>query len=129
MVEMTVEKLIFMVEESYFSNVDNKNLDATLACFAPDAELTIQTAHTTHKGQNEIRRMFHDFMTGTPSIYHGDFTHVVDIKNQCIASQFLARNENSDGSIVAMRNCNFFIIENGRFKKVNVYMSGENPLV
>ena len=55
MVEMTVEKLIFMVEESYFSNVDNKNLDATLDCFAPDAELTIQTAHTTHKGQNEIR--------------------------------------------------------------------------
>ena len=129
MVETTVEKLIYLVEESYFSNVDNKNLDATLACFTPDAELTIQTAHTTHKGQTEIRRMFHDFMTDTPLIYHGEFTHIVDVKNQCIASQFLARNEYSDGSVVAMRNCNFFILENERFKKVNVYMSGENPLV
>jgi len=28
-----------------------------------------------------------------------------------------------------MRNCNFFTLSDGRFAKVTIYMSGENPLV
>jgi len=28
-----------------------------------------------------------------------------------------------------MRNCNFFVLRDGRFAKVTIYMSGDNPLV
>ena len=122
-------ELIALVEQSYFFNVDNKNLDSTVECFSEDAELTVQTAHVTHRGRDQIRRMFHDFMRDTPDIYHGDFSHVVDVDNQLIASQFLARNQLANGGEVSMLNCNFFVVENGLFKKVTVYMSGENPLI
>ena len=129
MVKLTVEELISLVENSYFHNVDNKNLEATINCFTEDAELTVQTANVSHNGHDEIRRMFHDFMRDTPVIYHGDFSHVVDVDNQSIASQFLARNERADGSEVAMCNYNFFVVQDGRFKKVTIYMSGDNPLL
>ena len=126
---LTAKQMIILVEDSYFHNVDNKNLDATLACFTEDAELTVQTAHITHRGQGEIRRMFGDFMRDTPMIYHGDYSHVTDVENQLIASQFLARNKLADGSEVSMRNCNFFVLRDGLFAKATIYMSGENPLV
>ena len=129
MTKLTAEQSIELVEASYFYNVDNKNLDDVIACFTEDAELTVQTAHVTHRGHDEIRRMFGDFMRDTPVIYHGDYSHVVDVDNQLIASQFIARNELADGSEIAMRNCNFFVSRDGRFGKVTIYMSGENPLV
>jgi len=129
MSKLTAEEMIELVEKSYFYNVDNKNLDAAVDCFTEDAELTVQTAHVTHRGHDEIRRMFGDFMRDTPVIYHGDYSHVVDVDKQLIASQFLARNELADGSEVAMRNCNFFVLRAGRFAKVTIYMSGDNPLV
>ena len=122
-------ELIELVENKYFANVDGKNLDDTVSCFSQNAILTIQTAQTTHNGHDEIERMFNDFMSSTKVIYHGDFTHVVDEENQCIASQFLARNNYDDKPTVSMRNCNFFVIEDGVFKNVTIYMSDENPLV
>ena len=129
MTELIAEQIIDLVEKSYFYNVDNKNLDSAVDCFTEDAELTVQTAHVTHRGHDEIRRMFNDFMRDTPVIYHGEFGHVVDVDNQLVASQFLARNDLADGSVVAMRNCNFFVLREGRFAKVAIYMSGDNPLV
>ena len=126
---LTSEKMIALVERSYFHNVDNKNVEPTVNCFTEDAQLTVQTANVSHNGHVEIRRMLSDFMNDNPIIYHGEFSHVVDIDNQLIASQFLARIEKADGCEVSMRNCNFFVLQNGRFKKVTIYMSGENPLV
>ena len=123
------EELIALVENAYFLNVDNKNVEATVACFAEDAELRIQSAHVSHIGHDQIRRMFQDFAGATKIIYHGDYTHVVDVEHQWIASQFLARNDYDDGGHVEMRNCNFFQVENGLFKRVTIYMTGENPLV
>ena len=123
------EELIALVEDAYFANVDNKNLEPAVACFAEDAELRVQSAHVSHTGHDQIRRMFQDFMGATRIIYHGDFSHVVDVQHQRIASQFVARNDYDDGSHVEMRNCNFFQVEDGRFKRVTIYMTDENPLV
>ena len=129
MKKLSTEEMIALVERSYFYNVDNKHLEPTVSCFTEDAELIVQTASVSHNGQDEIRRMLRDFMRDNAVIYHGDFSHVVDVDNQLIASQFLARIERSDGSEVSMRNCNFFVLQDGYFSKVTIYMSGENPLV
>ena len=129
MKKLSTEEMIALVERSYFYNVDNKHLEPTISCFTEDAELIVQTANVSHNGQDEIRRMLRDFMRDNAVIYHGEFSHVVDVDNQLIASQFLARIERSDGSEVSMSNCNFFVVKNGQFSKVTIYMSGENPLV
>ena len=129
MKKLSTEEMIALVERSYFYNVDNKHLEPTVSCFTEDAELIVQTASVSHNGQDEIRRMLRDFMRDNAVIYHGDFSHVVDVDNQLIASQFLARIERTDGSEVSMRNCNFFVLQGGHFSKVTIYMSGENPLV
>ncbi|MEZ5102793.1 MAG: nuclear transport factor 2 family protein [Thermoleophilia bacterium] len=129
MSRLSRDELIDLVENRYFANVDGKNLEPTVDCFAEDATMRIQTAGVTHTGHDGIRRMFGDFMAVTPVIYHGDFTHVVDEERQTIASQFVARNDYDGGRFVEMRNCNFFEVEDGRFSRVTIYMSDESPLV
>ncbi len=129
MTKLTADQLVELVEQRYFRNVDSKNIDPVLECFAEDAVLSVQTAGVTHRGRDgEIREMFEGFMGDIKTIYHGDMTHVVDVENQQIASQFVARNDYDDGRHVEMRNCNFFEVEGGVFKRVTIYMSGENPL-
>lgn len=129
MSKLSAAELIDLVENRYFHNVDNKNLDNAVDCFTQDATLRVETAKVEHVGHDAIRRMFGDFMTDTPTIYHGDFSHVVDVENQLIASQFVAQNNYDDGSEVRMRNSNFFVVDDGRFARVTIYMSDENPLV
>lgn len=129
MSQLTRAQLIELVETHYFGNVDAKRLEPAIGCFHDDATLTVQTAGVTHAGVAAIRRMFTDFFASTQSIYHGDYSHVVDVEGQCIASQFVARNVYGDGRRVEMRNCNFFALRDGRFARVTIYMSGANPLV
>ena len=127
--KLSAAELIDLVENRYFHNVDNKNLEPTVDCFSEDGQLRVETAKIEHVGHDAIRRMFDDFMRDTPTIYHGAFSHVVDVENQLVASQFLAKNNYANGSEVRMNNCNVFVIEDGRFARVTVYMSDENPLV
>ncbi|QYJ14971.1 hypothetical protein Rxycam_00782 [Rubrobacter xylanophilus DSM 9941] len=121
-----------MVEKKYFANVDRKNMDAVLDCFAEDAVFTIQSAFTTHEGRDTgIRKMFENlFNTYSPKIVHRDFKHVVDIENNCCAAQFEVELTDTDGNETYLSNCNFFYLDkNGKFERVFVYMSGENVLV
>lgn len=130
MSKLKAAEIIDLVERHYFRNVDNKNLESLLKCFAEDAVLTVKTAGVSHRGREEgIRNMFSNLNDEIDTIYHGEFRHVVDVENQCIASEFLVQNTYEDGSHVEKRNCNFFEIHNGVFKSVHVYMMGENTLV
>ena len=129
MTKLTRAQLIELVETHYFGNVDAKRLELALACFQPDATLGVQTAGVLHTGGAAIRRMFTDFFVLTQTIFHGDYSHVIDVEDQRIASQFVARNTYEDGRTVEMRNCNFFELKDSRFARVVIYMSGANPLV
>lgn len=129
MSKLSDAELVDLVENRYFKSVDGKDVEGTLACFAPDATLRVETAKVEHKGHDAIGRMFSDFMDVTKTIYHGEYSHVIDVDKQLIASQFVARNNYDDGREVEMNNCNFFVVEDGRFAHVTVYMSDENPLV
>jgi len=129
MTTLSRAQLVDLVENRYFGNVDAKRLEPALACFRPDATLGIQTAGVFHTGEAAIRRMFTDFFAATQTIYHGDYSHIVDVETQSIASQFVARNTYADGRTAEMRNCNFFVLRDGKFQRVAIYMSGANPLV
>jgi ketosteroid isomerase-like protein len=124
------EYYVQMVEEKYFANVDRKDLAATLDCFCEDAVFTIQSAFTTHEGRDRgVKRMFETFFENYTSGAHKDFRHVVDVEHERCASQFNVELVTADGAQTKLSNCNFFYFENGKFKRVFVYMSGENVLV
>jgi len=126
----TREYLVDMVVNKYFANVDAKRLQPTLDCFVPDVEFTIQSAFHKHNGRDTgVKQMFETLFSAYPKkIWHGNFRHIVDVENGHIASQFDVDLIDKDGNQTLLSNCNFFWLENGKFKKVYVYMSGENVL-
>jgi len=114
--------------ERYFASVDRMDLDATLACFEPDATFTIATFNTIYQGRDTgIRSMFERLNSRYSSVWHGNFDHVVQVPTR-VASQFRVENTLKDGSLSVKNNCNFFSIRGTRFDAVQVYMSGDNSL-
>jgi ketosteroid isomerase-like protein len=118
-----------MVEQKYFSNVDNNFLESVIDCFQSDATLTIQTADIIHSGTVEIRRMFSDFFESYERIWHGEFETVVDVESQKVAIQFVATRDTFDGAHQRATNCNFFEFNDGKIASIVIYMSDKNPLV
>lgn len=121
----TREDYTEMVENQYFANVDGKNIEAVLNCFHPDALFTIQSAFSSHKGRDtNVKAMFENLFEKYSRIVHKDFRHVLDIDNECCASQFSVENVANDGSKIRLSNCNFFYFKNDKIQQIFVYMSG-----
>jgi ketosteroid isomerase-like protein len=124
------EFYVDMVENRYFGMADKKAIEAVLDCFCEDAVFTIQSAFTTYEGRDAgIRQMFINFFENFSVGVHKDFRHVVDIEHERCSCQFKVELTAPDGTRTHLSNCNFFYFENGKFKRVYVYMSGENVLV
>jgi len=114
-----------MVEQSYFANLDAKNLEAVLECFQPDATFTIQSASHRYEGRdNGIRGMLERLFERYEETIHKDFSHVIDLQGGGCASQFKVENLGWDKTVEHLSNCNFFRFEGTKFKEVSVYMSG-----
>ncbi|HXN21749.1 MAG TPA: nuclear transport factor 2 family protein [Candidatus Dormibacteraeota bacterium] len=121
---------IDMIEKMYFANVDAKNLPATLDCFCLDAIFTIQSSFTVHKGRDTgIKKMFESFFQNYKTGVHKDFVHIIDVENERCAVQFNVELVAPNGHVTKLSNANVHYFENGKFKRVFVYMSGENVLV
>lgn len=123
------DQLIDLATQSYFGNVDKKNMAAVLDCFHDEALFTIQTDRTIHSGLGEIRRMFQDFFDGFDKIVHKDFTCAVDEENGRICAVFNVELTDADGNVTSMQNTNFWRVRGTKFQEVYVYMSGANVLV
>lgn len=122
------EARLIALAEHYFAAVDRMDLQATLACFAPDARFTIATFDTSYRGRDtEIRAMFERLNARYASVWHGDFDHVVQAPER-IASRFRVENITFEGSKLVKHNCNFFKLRGDLFEEVYVYMSGDNSL-
>jgi|TARA_R110001606_G_scaffold13234_7_gene57785 ketosteroid isomerase-like protein len=123
------DELIQLATETYFGNVDAKNMEAALDCFHDGALFCVQTDFTRHSGKEEIRRMFEDFFGAYETIVHRDFTCTVDEANGRIAASFVAELTDADGGVTLLNNTNFWRVRDGKFQEVYVYMSGANVLV
>lgn len=124
------EYYVDIVTKRYFHGVDNYDLQLVLDCFHPDAVLKEMTSDTTHVGRDQdIKRMFQDLFAAHRRIWHGNFVHTVDVDGEAICSQFSVEvTPKETGETLRYENCNRFYLEDGRFKRVFVYMSGENLL-
>ena len=118
------------IVEHYFGSLDRKDMAETLACFCEDAVFTIQSAFATYEGRDVgIKQMFENFFENYSTGVHKDFKHVVDVDHERCSEQFNVELIAPDGTKTNLSNCNFFYFENGKFKRVYVYMSGPNVLV
>ena len=117
-----------IVTKSYFHGVDNYDMDLVLDCFHEDAVIQILTSNTTHDGIDAIKTMFTGLFDAHSRIWHGNFVHTVDVKRQSICSQFSVEVTPHNEDLLRYENCNRFYLEGGKYKRVYVYMSGENLL-
>lgn len=123
------EYYVDMVTKSYFHAVDNFDLQAVLGCFHGDAVLREMTSNTVHDGIGAIEAMFKGLFDAHSRIWHGNFVHTVDVAGQAICSQFSVEVTPGDtGREVRLENSNRFYLQDGKFRRVFVYMSGENLL-
>ncbi|KAE8314468.1 hypothetical protein BDV41DRAFT_533658 [Aspergillus transmontanensis] len=115
--------------QSFFNAVDGKDLDAVLSHFSQDATFTIETAHVTFTGPDEIRRSFADFINNTKHMLHDIKSIVVDEINGKVATQQRYTGELVDGTKNEMHTCDFFDVgPDGKFTRVVVFMAGASPL-
>lgn len=128
MSHLSREQLIDLATQKYFANVDAKNMAGVLDCFHEDVAFTIQTDNLTHDGRTGVRQMFENLFANFEEIWHGDFELAVDIDTQTICSRFNVYLKDAQGNETRLRNCNFWYVEDGRFRRVFVFMSGENVL-
>jgi ketosteroid isomerase-like protein len=118
-----------IVTKRYFHGVDNYDMDLILDCFHEDAVLTEMTSNTVHDGVDKIKEMFVGLFDAHSRIWHGNFVHTVDVQEHAICSQFSVEVTAKDSAeLKRYENCNRFYLEDGKFTRVHVYMSGENLL-
>jgi hypothetical protein len=130
MAALTREQNINMVEQSYFSNVGQKELDAVLDYFGEDAVSTVQSTFTFFVGPSSgIRNFYESITAGFMKIWHGDFERTADVRTQSISTQFNLRRTDLHDAEEAMIHCNAFRSKNTKFKNIFVYSSAGNPLV
>ena len=121
-------QLIALVEKD-FAAVDRKNVADTLTCFAPNARFSIANHGVLYEGRDtELKGMYERLNERYAQVWHGAFTHTVDVAAQRIASRFRVENITLQGEKLIKNNCNFFELKEGLFSAVFVYMSGENSL-
>jgi hypothetical protein len=123
----TEQTQLARLPSSYFQAVDSLDPDAVLAHFAEDATLTVQTAHVTFTGTDEIRRMFVDFFADWESMVHNISNLVVDEANSKVSTEQIV--DLNGANPTQMHNCNFFDVDDeGKFSRVIIWMDGANPL-
>ena len=123
------ENYVDIVTKRYFHGVDHFNLDLVMGCFHQVSVLTEMTSATVHDGYDAIKNMFEGLFDAHTRIWHGNFVHTVDTENQAICSQFSVEITSKEtGQELRYENCNRFYLDDGKFKQVFVYMSGENLL-
>lgn len=127
-VKLDREDLVDIAQNKYFGNVDRKRLQDVLACFNEDAVFTIQSHFTVHNGRDDgIRKMFEGLFE-YDTVLHTDFETIADPTGQSVSARFRVELD-KDGKHTTLMNVNHWYLENGKFQRVYVWMSGENVLV
>lgn len=114
---------------AYFEAVDRKDLDATLGFFAENATFTVQSAHLSFEGLDEVEGMFRTFFSDYSTIRHDVTNLVVDEREGKVSTEQTCPHVRADGGPETVTTCNFFDVgPDGRFTRVIVWIDGVSPL-
>jgi ketosteroid isomerase-like protein len=136
-VSLSRDEWIELIEERYFGSLTRGDIASALACFAPDAVVTVRhgdslprTFRNDGEGADALRRFFEHLLANYEPSFT-DFVHYVDADNERCASRFTVRLTVRPGSAAAaagdqeLKNCNFFDLEDGRISEMLIYYT--NP--
>ena len=127
---LSKSELIELVEKKYFNVMDEGRLDDTLECLAVDCVWNIYPAGIVLKGRDDdIRAAFEDAMGRYPKMWHGNFEWTVDEAAQRVAAVFDVCLTDSDGKETELSNAKLFRIEDGKFKRLDLYFSSSDSVV
>jgi len=115
--------------ERYFSAVDAEDFPELRSTLRNDCIFSVETHGVVLEGVPEIAGMFERLWSGHTSVQHKDFSHVVDLSQDWVASQFKVVNTELDGALTHKSNCNFFEVRANQFSRIKVYMAGTNTLL
>ncbi len=119
------EFYIDVVVNGYFGSMDSGNIEGTMACFAPDATLTWETADMVLTGHDALRGFFSEYIEGTHMRSHEVRNAVVDTEKATCAVEIRYRGAPKDGDKIDMENCNFFDFgSDGTFTRVHFWSGG-----
>ncbi len=131
------DECIELIEERYFGSVSRGDVDAALACFTPDALVTIRhgdaaprTFTADGEGSDALRGFLEHLLANYEPSFT-DFVHYVDTEDGRCASRFTARltartdSANAAAGDQELKNCNFFDLEDRRVSEMLIYYS--NP--
>ena len=114
--------------EDYFAALDGRDIDQVLTYFNEDAIFTVQSAFIVCERWQGIRDMFDQFLETYEHIVHTDFEHIVDPHSKSISSRFRVELDLFDGGHETKQSVNHWYLENGKFQRVYVWISGDNVL-
>ena len=127
---LTKQELIDLVEKKYFSVMDQGRLEETLECLVQDCVWNIYPAGTVLRGRDtEIREAFKAAMARYPTMWHGNFEWTVDEAAQRIAAVFDVSLVDKNGKKTELSNAKLFRVEDGKFKRLDLYFSTTEVIV
>ncbi len=127
---LSKQELIDLVEKRYFNTMDQGRLDETLECVAEDCVWNIYPADISLKGRDgPIRGAFEDALGKYQTVWHGNFEWTVDEAAQRVAAAFDVRLVDHEGRATELANVKMFRVEDGRFTRMDLYFSTNDPVV
>jgi len=136
------DNYIFLVENAYFGNVANGNIDTVLDCFTDDCLVTIR------HGDNALRIFkkipenneaplyeFYAHLCGNFNAWFGNFVHYIDadvMRCACTFTVKLTPKKDSDylaAGTQTLHNCNFFTYEENKIREMTIYYSNTEAIV
>jgi len=124
------QELIDLIEKRYFNAMDQGRLDDTLDCIAADCVWHIYPAGTVLSGRDgEIRDAFAGAIERYPTMWHGNFEWTIDEAAQRVAASFDVRLVDRAGKETNLSNVKMFQVEDGRFKRLDLYFSTAEAIV
>lgn len=101
-------KMVESCIEGFFLALNAKDLDRVRAGFTEDCRMLIPSSGLVYKDRHDLMVHLEDFVQAFETIHFHDFTVVPDPAEARLAATFTVRLVEPDGSVLEMRNANFF---------------------
>ncbi len=119
---LTREALLDIAITRYFEGCNRHAMEQVTGTFADDCLMWFPATTFRYRGLSSLTLHFEEFLSTFTTINFHDYTNIVDVESQSIASYFTVQLVPPKGEEIVMRNCNLFHVnEQGLFREIIIY--------